>query len=429
MRVLLCFLLVCLVVGFFPFTTCGRFGAGGAAAPAGVQVEQTAKVGSYRVAVLQSDSPGALDRWLTEHGYAGLSAADRSVVSDYVSRGWHFVAARLRRAGDGVSTPHPIAVEFPAEKAVYPVRLTGTTGSKLYLELFVAAPEMATCPELTREYSDTFSLEQVPGAGHQRRIGSQWNEWVEFSILGLRARNMDASVPHPHVRRELWDGCVLTRLAGTLDPETMLESDIRLTWQEPRPYRYNYYTARAVRQWPLFVGMALWGVLGPALLLAFHRRPGSDGGRLSAGIAVIPGVIAVSLLVGGAVYGYMAQKKVEVKRPGYTFRPSGRSVALELGRRVAEITENPDAGEVRRVCRELITGQRAPSPDLLDYLLPDGTLRSPLTGRTMQAGHEPGDYTVFEDGRGVVLRVYEQDGAPVDVIIGRASTNRSPQTE
>lgn len=87
----------------------------------GVHVEERVPVGCYELAVLKAPGALALDRWLEENGYAGLSEPDREIVSDYIADGWHFVAAKLRREKGGSSTPHPIAIEFPADRAVYPV--------------------------------------------------------------------------------------------------------------------------------------------------------------------------------------------------------------------------------------------------------------------------------------------------------------------
>ncbi|MHC4620948.1 MAG: DUF2330 domain-containing protein [Planctomycetota bacterium] len=131
---LLAILLIVFLLGIF-MPTLKSAGIGFGDMP-GVKVEAIQEVGSYEIAVLETEDAQALDNWLTSNGFTGLTEKDKGIVSDYIRDGWHFVAARLRRDGDGFSRPHPLAMSFPIDKPIYPIRLTATAGSEVYLELF-----------------------------------------------------------------------------------------------------------------------------------------------------------------------------------------------------------------------------------------------------------------------------------------------------
>lgn len=122
----------------------------------GVSISSTQRVGEYDATVLRADDPGALDTWLTTNGLTGLDATDRPVVADYIARKWCFVVSRFRKDAATV-TPHPIRATFPAQRPVYPMKLTGTAGSETRVELFVIAASIATPAWLpTIEYRNVY---------------------------------------------------------------------------------------------------------------------------------------------------------------------------------------------------------------------------------------------------------------------------------
>lgn len=69
----------------------------------GVRVHDVRQVGSYEIAVLETESAQALNAWLEDNGFTGLGEQDEKIVSDYVQDEWCFVAAKLR-AGKVVAT-------------------------------------------------------------------------------------------------------------------------------------------------------------------------------------------------------------------------------------------------------------------------------------------------------------------------------------
>lgn len=121
----------------------------------GVSVHERAVVGAYDVAVIKSERPDALTRWLAENGFA-VPPGFSEPLAEYVQEGWCFVASRLRRdeKGQAVMTPHPLVLRFTCDKPVYPMRLTGAgIGQLLALDLYVYASGTAAIKGMTVEQS------------------------------------------------------------------------------------------------------------------------------------------------------------------------------------------------------------------------------------------------------------------------------------
>jgi hypothetical protein len=79
----------------------------------------------------------------------------------------------------------------------------------VYLDLFVVAPQQAAADHLTTISSDVYRLRPDAGWGGQD---------VVPGFVGERFRT---TIGHPAAAATLWDGCVLTRLSGSLRPEQM----------------------------------------------------------------------------------------------------------------------------------------------------------------------------------------------------------------
>jgi hypothetical protein len=74
------------------------------------------------------------------------------IIADYAKQGWVFAAAKLSRpdATDKTS-PHPLAFMFKADRAVYPLRLTGVENHRCLVELYVFGESRAELPGFTVE--------------------------------------------------------------------------------------------------------------------------------------------------------------------------------------------------------------------------------------------------------------------------------------
>ena len=102
------------------------------AAPSGVseskvQVVSQEQVGPYDTAVIRSDDPDALRRWLRDNGYVLPTKLD-PLLAPYVAGKYYFVALKLqqdRAAGD----LQPITLRYRATKPGIPIRLTGVAAT------------------------------------------------------------------------------------------------------------------------------------------------------------------------------------------------------------------------------------------------------------------------------------------------------------
>ncbi|MBS3820925.1 MAG: DUF2330 domain-containing protein [Phycisphaerae bacterium] len=188
----------------------------------GIEVTAVQEIGNYTVSVLQADRADALDRWLREQDLAGLESADRQVVDRYIADGWVVCVARLRMLDGEPTTPHPLAVTFPSDRPVYPMRLTALAGGDAtLLDLYVIADGTAEAAGMEVVVSDRFT----PGT---KAVG--------------KATSLE--IYHDQALTRMWPGCVVTRLRGRLPREAMTD-DIHPTIGPFQPHRQHIYTPEA----------------------------------------------------------------------------------------------------------------------------------------------------------------------------------------
>jgi hypothetical protein len=197
-----------------------------------VQVEKSASVGSYDVRVLKSAKSDELNAWLDENGFSRLPAAADETIADYISQRWVFAAIKLSRTESGINAPHPIKMIFPAKEAVYPMRLTAIAGGSPRFEIFVIGSGSASCALLEEEFCDRFSrVVHDQGSGYETRT----------SFAGLTTHQ---GVGHPAICSLLWDNCVLTKFAGTVNSKDMT-SDLRVSWKPFESHQQHFFTGGA----------------------------------------------------------------------------------------------------------------------------------------------------------------------------------------
>ena len=361
---------------------------------AGVRVKRAGTVGSYDVAVLEADSAEALNGWLDENGFLQFGGQGAEMVDDYISKGWHFVAARLRREGSGLCTPHPLSIAFPSERPVYPMRLTALAESDVHLDLFVAAAGRARTPAapMDVQFCDVWLYNERASYGSQQA----------GYLPGFEARTFHAQLGHPVALQELWDGCCLTRLTGVLRPGDMAD-DVWLEVGKPAPARAHYYSEQGARQtawlvalWVFSIGLAA----GVILLLPRWRRRRE---RLYGVVTVVVAVSAASCLVGLGVRA--ALPVVETRTE------SGQEAlhALHLPRSLLHAVSEARPtlkGDTIPALREEVERCFAGSPH--------------VSAGGLRQADGPGDWMLLEDGRGIVLRVFDLSGFPNDIVLRAA---------
>jgi hypothetical protein len=101
-----------------------------------VDVLHRGTVGPYETYTLGTDTPGALNAWLTEHKY-NIDPSQQPIIDAYVAEGFDFIAIRLL-PDKGVREMKPVRVVTPGASPVLPLRMVAIgTGPSVAITLFV----------------------------------------------------------------------------------------------------------------------------------------------------------------------------------------------------------------------------------------------------------------------------------------------------
>ncbi len=357
----------------------------------GVEVHDIQQIGSYQLSILEADNAGALDKWLMDNGFAGLTDKDKPVISDYIKEGWFFVTARLRREGEGYSRPHPLTMSFASKIPIYPIRLTSTLGGDLYLELFVIAQRRAKCEELTLEVCDRYNF----------RSDSREDYYIIDPIPGFVGDSYKQNIGHSDANEQMWDGCFVSKLAGILTNDDMAQ-DIVLELEQAKPYRKNFYSRAGARGTGFIASLCVWSLLLVILTIDFGHK-GKMGDKWKALFKITVITLLVSLPAGGLTYAVLP--KIEVQTDGSIHPFTARRLLFGQGH---EISEKCD------YFKNLSLDEANPLVD--DYFI-SKNIENIYTGEKIKRENSPGNYTVFEDERGIILRKYFEGGYPHDFIL------------
>ena len=228
--------------------------------PSEVTIHQRVTIDGYEVASIGSDDPNALIKWLEENDFA-VDQASRPVIAAYVKDGWQFAAVRLAGVkADQVPAQAPaLAFTFSADRAVYPLRLTGTQGTPINLELYIFGPQQATTAS-ARLGTRSCRATAFPPTPEEWPLG--WTEPRQVPIV------------HPALR-QLTDGtAVATHLAGRLQAADMVE-DARIEWQPYAPKEYVVESRALVARvtWTAWWAAACWAAFRAAWKMRIRRVP------------------------------------------------------------------------------------------------------------------------------------------------------------
>ena len=102
----------------------------------GVEVVHQEVVGPYESVTLRGGSGGALEAWLTEHGYT-IPASIQPTLDAYTQEGFDFIALRLR-PGQGVRAMKPVRIVTDGADASLPLRMVAAgVGANVGITLYV----------------------------------------------------------------------------------------------------------------------------------------------------------------------------------------------------------------------------------------------------------------------------------------------------
>ena len=244
------------------------------------------RVGEYEVSVLQATSADDLAEWLRGSGLREPDETARGLIDDYIGRGWCFAVAVMARDAhlhlwQARYGPRPLCVTFPAASPVYPMKLTSLAESQTMVDLAVVADNQAKADGFETIGCDVLQPLPEHPAVFQGRVS------------GLTARLGE----NPSL---LWDGCVITRLRGTLRPEEM-DRDITFEMVEPEPqwaWALPPGSRHALAGYVVFAGLILFGV-GATVFHFCGRKPrrGERWTLTGLTVAVLAGVGFIYLVL------------------------------------------------------------------------------------------------------------------------------------
>jgi hypothetical protein len=125
--------------------TSGGFGCGAAQAGlafdsslqsgGGVTVVHQGTVGPYETVTLETDTPGALNAWLDDHGF-NVDQGTQPIIDAYVKESFQFIAIRLQ-PGKGVAQMKPVRVLSEGASPTLPLRMVAAgSGPEVSIILF-----------------------------------------------------------------------------------------------------------------------------------------------------------------------------------------------------------------------------------------------------------------------------------------------------
>jgi hypothetical protein len=277
------------------------------------------------------------------------------------------------------------------------MRLTATVGSNVYLELYVIADEQATCDALTLEVSDEYHFRKERKSSYSDRI-------VPSDFTG---KTFKQNIGHSDAAKFMLDGCVVSKLCGTLKP-TQMDEDVVLQLKTGEPIRKRYYSLRGARDTGLVMFLRMWCILPVLLAVVYHRKRKKLSGRS----IFIKKVLVPSVLLSFMVWAftYAVLPKIDVRAV-----PGGKS---GIARIIREKHQRATVIEMLAQEHDNFVGMsKGEIAKLLDDYFTSKNAINIYSGEPLKHEDSPGDYTITEDERGIVWRTYSMEGYPDDHVL------------
>lgn len=378
------FLLAVLLVLLLSAMLLPALAKGGSAATSGngVSVLDRRLVGTFETTTITAKNADALLVWLKDNGYA-VTADATPTIEQHVRNGWVFVATKVRRDTPNAApaTPHPLSFTFKTSNPVYPLRLTGTGGGELAVDLFVVGPGQAQingfktteCHVLAATHSDRkwrFGESYLRIIGHESLLA-----WAEGAT-------------------------VVTRLEATLQPAQM-QQDAEVTWGEVHPVTSRLYSkhcaAQTAANWMVPLGST--GVLLAALLAHF----GKWDRRRALGVGIV--TVGTASVIGFSFYTALPKVPVRMQRWPATL---SQTYLKHLGIECSHSYPTNEPVNLESVRKHVAIQLAQPSPSWTNLLL----------GGPIREEDSPGNYTLRDTPEGVEILGYDTAGAqrPVGLI-------------
>jgi len=331
-----------------------------------------------------------------------LDSTEEQIVSDYIARNWVFVTGKLQRDHEGTSRLHPLAVSFPTQQIVYPMRLTGQTHHAVFVELYVIAPQGVESEILPVEVRARFQLFH-----DELKVDPETNEKLPGMIA---VHNPRQQIGHPQALELMWDGCCLTKLCGILTPEDMRE-DIVITPASSEPYRKLYFTRHGAFDWVSTAFLAWYSIGLLTYSIVLRKKLKRDTIRY--GVKLPLKGLVLSLFLAGIVYAVLPKTDVQGRKSvpmRFVLAPNFFQYASQ---------------SAMESFREQYSGP-ADKRSVVQYAQDFFPAAAESQGISYNEDDLPGTCKVLEDERGVILRFYDPSGFAYDYTVPSKEAVPSP---
>ncbi|MFZ1933728.1 MAG: DUF2330 domain-containing protein [Thermoguttaceae bacterium] len=362
---------------------------------ANAAVEKTATVGSYQIGILRPQKLDNLNAWLAENGFSVLPSTAASPVADYIAKGWVFAATKLVRGESGANAPHPIQMTFAAPKPVYPLKLTALAGGRTTFEIFVIADDRMACAELREEFCDQFSRALNP---------ADYGDIHYETTVCFLEKTTDQIIGHPAICPLMWDKCILTKFAGTIDADRMT-ADLQFDKKPFEGYRQHFYTEQGAYHLSLILFVCMTGCWLAGSMVAYRAkivRPWGLTRYLGRVLLPVVAMYGIGVTILFACLPKLAASEVVTGRHwrGAQLVSLHGDIAEALQDRpwILQRTAKQIGESLLQLCGEKWEQRR---------------LQNPVTGADVLLEDSPGNFTVEKSDKGVIVRIYDHIGRPI----------------
>lgn len=211
------------------------------AAPAGVEVFAEGEVGPYGFVVVGSANPDELTNWLIDNGYR-VTPEMEPLIDVYVQEGFVFLAMRLAPEF-GVQDIAPIAITYPSEAPMIPLRLTAVAANPdMAVITWVFAEQQAVPANYGHfEIDDSeITFFTFGGTNYRQLMGEKANEMGGRAfITEYAAPTSETAFVDPLLQELNGRHKYLTRLNTVISPEEMTVDPVFK--YEDRPNVFNIH--------------------------------------------------------------------------------------------------------------------------------------------------------------------------------------------
>ena len=374
------------------FMTLGDSMGDGPGLSDGAEVLAVRSVGSYEVTTLRAKSAEDLTQWLGDNGFRALPDAGEAIVSEYISEGWCFVAAKLNRTGEGYTRPHPLSITFPADKPVYPMRLTRLADTDLFLDLYVIADRRAKARGMDTVFCERFRRGEDGGV--ERVWGTKYSELESgFALFEsvhagdrMNLYNNKTMMALPWLVERMRDKDVLTHLRAKVSVDAM-HQDIPLDFRWFKRTRPRLMLPEDQKAASIGYALCTFGAVFGLSLTMHYKSKQENQKPVGKGVALVSALFVAA--VASQIPAWTTTPGQEPVYDGYDRRSVSLGQAFESLGENPTIIEGMDKAAIEAWFLECLTYPKAGNATAGDFL-----------------GEGPGRFEIIEDERGILLRTY-----------------------